>query len=181
MFDFLKKAPKEEPAARASPDRSAVEINDAKARLGKELRAVLYLYADSKYLVSSTSSIVETGAPTVLDLSVPDDQIGLAICNKLLDAWRHDPGNLREYSQDAWQVLKASGAKSGRQFEENSVYMNIETVNSAIRFQASYRLTLRPAFHAGAVLSNAAEHEEIGATVRRLVVAVKALREADIL
>lgn len=180
MFDFLR-TPRDEPVARVSPDRSAVEINDAKARLGKELRAVLYLYADRKYIVSSTSSIVETGAPTVLDLAAPDDQIGLAICDKLLDAWRHDPGNLREYSQDAWQVLRASGAKSGRQFEENSLYMNIETINSAISFQARYRRTLRPAFHAGAVLSNAAEHEEIGATVRRLVAAVKALREADIL
>lgn len=179
MFDFLKKAPKEEPARRASPDHSAVEINDARLRTGKELRAVLYLYGDSTYIVSSTTSIAETGTPIVLDASAPNDQIGLAICDKLLDAWQHDLGDLRAHKQDDWQVLKASGAKTGKQFNENALYMVIETINSAIRFQMRYRVTLEPDFHAGAVLSNGVEHEQIGITVRRLVIAAKALREAD--
>ncbi|PIF74928.1 hypothetical protein CLU95_2065 [Variovorax sp. 54] len=180
MFDFLKKAPKEEPAGRASPDHSAFEINNAKLRTGKELRAVLYLYEDRTYIVSSTTSIAETGTPTVLDASASDDQIGLVICDKLLDAWQHDLGDIRGHKQDDWQVLKASGAKTGRQFNENSLYMVIETINSAISFTMRYRVTLEPSFHAGAILSNGVEHEQIGITVRRLVAAARALRKADI-
>lgn len=68
----------------------------------------------------------------------------------------------------------ASGARSGRVFEEKSTYLAIETVNSALRIHASRR---KPpsAVYIGQDHSLAVGSEELGASVRNLVSIVRRL------
>ncbi len=167
------------PKPRVLPDHSVRELIDARERAGQELRAALYLYDDKLFLVSAITGIVEVGAPITLNVSEPDDLLGLAICDKLLEFGMHTTGDLRDYRVDDWRVFTHSGAKTAKQFEARAYHVRVETRNTAIILRAQPRLSLEPDFYAGATLSNAADHEKIGGAVRRLIASAKVLRDAE--
>lgn len=167
------------PKPRVLSDRSVRELIDARERVGRELRAALYLYDDKLFLVSAITEIVEAGAPIVLSTSDSDELLGLAICDKLLEFGAHAMGDLRARRVDDWKVFANSGAKTVKQFEARTYYVGVETQNSAIIMRAQPRLSLEPCFYAGAMLSNGADHEKIGWSARRLIASAKTLRDAD--
>jgi hypothetical protein len=165
---------------RVLSNRSTREIMDTMERIGRELRAALYFYNERLFIASAITGVTEAGSPVVLTVDDTDDALGLAICDKLLEFDRHSPRG-REAKLADWQSFTVSGAKTGKYFEANSIYFTIKTVNTAICLEARPRVSLRPEFHAGAQLSVGAEHERLGAAVRRLILAVKALRQASVL
>ena len=181
----LKAAPAEQavdkpyvPVPRALPHASHVEIAARRSTVGKELRARLYLYDDSQLLISSVSGIAETGLVTVLTSDVDDEVLGLAVCDHLLAFQRRSPENLRDDRLADWAVYRASGAKSGKRFEEKAWMVMIDTINSAIQFQVRPRITLHSEIFAGG--QSGSDHANCGATLKRTLLAAKALRAAGL-
>jgi hypothetical protein len=166
---------------RASPGRSVRELIDAKTRIGKELRAAGYLYDNRTLIFSSITDIAECGPVQLLGIDDSDEEIGLSICDRLLESGRHDPGNIRDHKLSDWKAFVASGAKSSKHFEASSLYFSMETVNSAIILRARHRLSLEPSFWMSATLSNGQTHDVFGAAIKRLVRGVKTLRDAGVL
>jgi hypothetical protein len=162
------------------PERSTRELTDAKARIGKELRAAGYLYDEKTLIFSSITGIAECGPVQKLGMDSSEEGIGLAICDTLLEFGLHDPGKLADYKLSDWKAYAASGAKSSKHFEANSLYFEFQTVNSAIVLKARPRLSLESSFYAGASLSNGQQHDVIGAALKRLVRGVKAMRDAGV-
>ncbi|HEX5635679.1 MAG TPA: hypothetical protein VFY78_01215, partial [Gammaproteobacteria bacterium] len=76
---------KKKERTRVLPDHSTRELTDTRNKLGSELRASLYLYDEDKFIVCSIAGIVEYGEPIVLDANASDEDLGLALCNKLLE------------------------------------------------------------------------------------------------
>lgn len=153
-------------------------IAETKRRLGTELRAALYLYNDEKFIVSSIQGISEYGDPIVLDADTSDEALGEAACNKLLD---FDP-KCKDMSKSKlcdWAAYNVSGAKSGRIFNSKSIYISIETVNSAIIINAAPRVSNEHSLKASC--STIAKHIEVGMEIRKSIKASKVLREAGML
>ena len=150
-----------------------------KKRLGTELRSCLYLYNEEKFIISSIAGISEYDEPIVLDVNVPDEELGLKVCNKLLE---FQPRNHKDISKDTledWRSYKISGAKTGKAFESNSIYVHIQTVNSAIVITASPRVKNNQTLEAQC--SANADHLKVGAAIRLAIEASKILRHAGLL
>jgi hypothetical protein len=97
---------------RVLPDQSTRELIDTKQRVGSELRSALYLYNEEQFIVCSIAGIAEYGVPIVLDANTPDESLGLALCDMLL---QFQPRNGRDISKDTlndWAAYKTSSAKS---------------------------------------------------------------------
>ena len=166
---------------RATPSRSARELQDAKVRVGKELRAAGYLYAQKTFIFSAVSGITECGPVIVHSTTDSDESLGRSICDKLLEFGVHQIGNPREYRVADWSAYVASGARSAKQFETSALYFAFSTVSTAIIMRAQPRLSLEQSFYFGAELSSGAEHEVIGKAIRKLVLGVKVLRDGGVL
>ncbi|MHA7000257.1 hypothetical protein [Aeromonas schubertii] len=172
---------KKKDQARALSDQSTRELIDTKKRLGVELRASLYLYDDVKFIVCSIAGIAEYGVPTVLDMNTSDESLGLALCEKLLDFKPNNERNLTNLKLDDWAAYKASGAKTGKAFEQKSIYAHIITVNSAIEIEAAPRITNEKELKALCSISNGRKHSEIGTAIRKAINAAILLRKAGVL
>lgn len=166
---------------RVLPDQSVREIVDTKSRIGSELRAALYLFEEKKLIVSAISATVEYGEPIVLDANVEDELLGLTVCDKLLDYSPKNKRDLSKYTLEDWAVYKASGAKTAKYFERESVYVSICTLNSAIQIEASPRVSNFPELKALCSISNGLSHAAIGEAIRRAINASRVLRNASVL
>ncbi|MZR62650.1 hypothetical protein [Alcanivorax sp. DP30] len=166
---------------RVLPDQSTREITDAKARLGTELRAALYLYNEDKFIVCSIAGISEFGDPVVLDANATDEALGLALCDKLLAFRMKNDQGLSKLKLDDWSAYKASGAKTGKAFEKKCIYVYVRTVNSAINIEAAPRISNEKELKALCSISNGRKHSEIGAAVRKAIGAATLLRNAGML
>jgi hypothetical protein len=178
MFQNLFKKGKH---ARALPDHSTRELTDIKQSLGSELCAALYLYNDDKFIVSSIAGIAEYGEPIVLDANTTDESLGLALCDKLLEFKPRNNQDLSRSKLDDWPAYKASGAKSGKAFEQKSTYVYVTTINSAIHIEAAPRATNEQNLKALCSIPNGRSHSEIGAAVRKAINAATLLRNAGVL
>ena len=167
--------------SRVLAGRSTRELIDTKARLGRELRAAGYLYEGKTLIFSAISGISECGPVLVHSINDSDEDIGRSICDKLLESEMHEKGNPSESRVANWSAYIASGAKSARQFETNSLYLSFSTMNSAVIIKARHRVSLEPSFYVGADLSNGGEHEAFAVALRRLVKAVNVLRQESVL
>ncbi|MDJ0760915.1 MAG: hypothetical protein QNJ19_16090 [Woeseiaceae bacterium] len=163
---------------RVLPGHSTRELTDAKKRCKGELCAAIYLYDDSVFILSAIAGHTEAGEAVVLDVDVSDEALGETLCDKLIE---YEPNDRRERPSHPvrdWAVFRASGARSGRGFEERSFYGYVRTINTAIRIDVTPRKTNHPEIRASCSLSNGQSHSSIGAAVRRAFEASKILRQA---
>jgi hypothetical protein len=160
---------------RASPDRFGGDIDRCRKRQGSELEARVYSYAD-KLIVSSVAGIAEVGDPTVLPADVASDDLGRVVWDHLLQFERRTPPLDRRTKLRDWGAFQASGAKSGRHFEENSWMAVVETKNTALLVNARPRKSLHSEMSVQVTAGFA--HECIGERLKRALKAAAALREA---
>ncbi len=168
-------------AARVSPQRSTRELMDARKRNRCELRASVYLYRHASFIVCCIADIAEYGEPIVLDADVPDEQLGLGVCDQLLNYKPRINRDLSKSTLEDWPAYQVSGAKSGRSFEENCMFVYVTTINTAINIQASPRLSNEKELVAQCSIANGREHSEMGATIRKAIRAAEVLRDAGML
>lgn len=149
---------------------------NAKLRANRqiELRMALYAFAEESFNACATTGFSEAGNPVKLPFSVSDEDLGQAVRELLLNTYLHPAPSHTDAKLADWPAYVASGARSGRVFEEKSTYLAIETVNSALRIHASRR---KPpsAVYIGQDHSLAVGSEELGASVRNLVSIVRRL------
>ena len=157
---------------------STRELTDAKSRSKAELRAAIYLYDDSVFILSAIAGNTEAGEAVVLDVDVSDDALGETVCDKLIEYEPKERPDRSSHPVRDWEAFKASGARSGRGFEERSFYGYVQTINTAIRIDVTPRKTNHPEISASCSLSNGQPHSSIGAAVRRAFSAAKILRKA---
>lgn len=164
--------------ARGLANRRELIVKVLKKKYQNELRASLYIFQNELILVSATTLIVETGTPAVLPISATDEAIGTAVIDKLLEccAIPYEPNIEKKISE--WPCYVSSGAKSIRYFEENSIRIGIETINSAIQIEAKPVTTNKNLF-VGASHSLGCAPQELGASIRLLFETVSLLREKN--
>ena len=167
------------PRERVLPSASHVEIANCRKKLNRELKARLYVYDNTKFIICSVAGIAEVGEPTVLQLDVSESDLGRSVCDHLLQFDPRSPGNLRERKMSDWAAYRVSGAKSMRRFEEKSMMVHFETINLVIRIDAAPRNSLWREISAHGVESP--DHEKLGHTIRRTIKAARILRENGII
>jgi hypothetical protein len=163
---------------------SLLAMQRKRAAVGGELRAHIYSYADRAFIVSSIMSvpgsvILETGRPSVLPFDVGDADLGRAICEHLLAHDPREPPNLRDHKLTDWKAFQASGEKSVSGFESKSWRVSVETMNLVLCIEAAPCHSLHPEI--GIKAGSQPNHDELGATVRRALTAVAALRKAGLI
>lgn len=166
MFHNLFKKDKKE---RSSPGYSAKELTSIKKKLDSELRASLYFYNNDMYIVCSIAEASEYGEPTVLDSNVSDENIGLVVCDKLLEFRPRSIGTRSKPTLDDWSAYKVSGAKSGKAFEQKSIFVYISTVNTDIHVEVAPRVLFDQGRRALCTMANGCSHSEIGAAIRKAI------------
>lgn len=144
----------------------------------QELRVVLYFFGDECLLVTATTLIAESGPPVSLSLSSPNEEIGRAIHQKLMECCVVPFETLTGRKLSEWPCYVASGAKTIREFEEKSIRISVNTINCAIRLEAQPTHTLRKLF-VGASHSIGAPPEELGESVKNVIEVVRHLRASD--
>jgi hypothetical protein len=161
---------------RALQDRSIFEIAKKREEKGCELRAAVYFFEDRLFIVSAIHWIAEFGKPITLTVTDSDEDLGRAICDMLVEYDPTTPKTPPEYGKSAWEALAASGAKTIRHFEGNSIYVSIETINATISLAARPRKTEEKRLFAGGSCN--ARHEVVGQTLRQVIRATKVLRDS---
>ncbi|HEY0924268.1 hypothetical protein [Rheinheimera pacifica] len=162
-------------------EHSFREIIDLKKTLGTELKASLYLYKEEKFIICSIAGFAEYGEPTVLDVNAADADIGLALCDKLLK-FKAKSIELRPSGKlEDWPAYNASGAKTGKSFESNSMFVYFRTVNTVINMDAAPRVSLEKSLKAHCSIPSGITHSEIGREIRKVIKAANVLRQAKML
>lgn len=151
------------------------EIIHKKEQLNVELRMALYLYDNTKYILTAITAIAETGIPVILEANIPDALLGLAICDKLLEFQTQMPPKLSGKPTD-WPTYKASGAKTIKKFEQNSIHVLVQTINLSIQISAKPQIYMNQPLKT--VCSANFQHASIGAAVRKAIYATQILQKA---
>jgi hypothetical protein len=166
-----------------APGSSLLAIARRRAAIGGELSAHIYRYADSTFIVTSIMSVpgsivLETGEPTVLPFEAADADLGRIVCRHLLEHDARRPPNLRDHKTTDWSAFQASGDSSVSGFEGKSSRVTVETINLVLNIEAAPVRSL----HAEISVKGVAQplHNELGATIRRTLMAADALRQAGI-
>ncbi|MDP5240886.1 hypothetical protein Q9Q94_15195 [Uliginosibacterium sp. 31-16] len=168
------------PTPRDLIDRRDQINQERNSKLQLELKVALYAYAEKYLIVSSTTGIAESGEPMVLSFDVDDEELGTVVLNKLVDCYRAPAPSYREHKLSDWRAFALSGAKTGRAFESSSIYISVETVNTALRVEACPRTPMSGIF-VGKLHSVAASPEEIGSTIRAVIASIKLLGDHNAL
>lgn len=182
---LLRKRP--DTQTRRDPDRSGQEVTALREFYGQELSAALYFHAGKRVIATAIAVLdsgvrEERGQLLVADEPVSDEALGRMLFDVLLhfDPQSRPPIDLTRKPTD-WPAYRASGAKSIRQFERDSIYVGVGT--QGISLTACARWALRhtdlSGFAGGTPLF--AEHDEVGSQLRRLVKGARLLIEADLL
>ncbi len=144
-----------------------------------ELRVAIYAYGEKCFLISATTGINEAGEPIKLAFTATDSDLGHAIYDQLLECYAHfvDPadGSLRN-----WAVFAASGAKTGKAFESECIYVTVETINTALVVEASKRFPPSDNY-VGRQHSITCDPATLGSTVKKLVSTLRLLDSQDAL
>ena len=94
---------------------SVREIVDTKKRLKCEVRAAVYVYDESKFIICAVAGNTEYGDPVVLDADVKNEDLGLDVCDALIAHRRENPRQRPSGHLDDWLAYQVSGAKAMRQ------------------------------------------------------------------
>jgi hypothetical protein len=137
------------------------------------------LYGE-RLIICPVAGIAEFGDPTVLPANTNAADLGLCICDHLLQ-FRPQAPDLRGYVKFRdWKAYQVSGAKSGRHFEENAWFAHIATVATAITVNAGpYKSLHQELTVQGA--ANHGPHEEIGGVVLKALEAASILRDNGVI
>jgi hypothetical protein len=114
----------------------------------------------------------------VLPHDIADADLGRVICEHLLAHDAREPTNLRDRKRTEWSAFRASRDKSVTGFESKSVCVMIETINLIVNIEAAPFRSLHPEISVKGTAPPI--HAALGATLRRALNAVAALRNADI-
>ncbi len=164
------------PPGRVLEHQSTREIADAMKRLKNRLRAAVYLY-ESKFIICSISGFTEYGEPVVLEEDVSDEDLGRAVCDALLAYKRDNPPGRNADRLADWGAFRASGAKSGKAFENNSWYVYVRTINTVFRMEARPRVSNNKYLVAAATKPLGTLHVGVGQSLRKAIAGAKALRK----
>lgn len=165
------------------PGSSLLAIQRLRNLNGGELEAVIYRYADRKFLVTSVMSIpgslsLETGQPSVLPIDASDEDLGRVVCEHLLRHDPREPPNQRHAKLTDWAVFKVSGDRSVSGFNSKSSRVTVQTINLILQLEAAPVRSL----HGDICVQVTArlEHGELGVSIRKALRAADALRQAGI-
>ena len=165
------------PAGRVLEYQSTREIADAMKRLKCGLRAAVYLYDESSFIICSISGNTEYGEPVVLAVDAENDPLGLAVCDALLAYQRDNPPDHRASKLTEWAAFGASGAKTVKAFENKSWFIYVQTINTAIRMEARPRISNNSDLVAAATTSTGSMHVGVGQLLRKAIAGARALRK----
>jgi hypothetical protein len=159
---------------------SYVEINNHKKRVGRDLRAALYLYDNSKLIATSIAGFCETDEPTVLTVDAPNVLVGETICDHLLRFHPKTPRRSENLKKTDWPAYQVSGARSVSSFESHCWMVHIKTIgdNSVSMLAVPYK-SLHP--EVGVEGTARPEHEQVGAVLRRALNSAFAVRAAGLI
>ena len=163
---------------RVLPGHSTRELTDVAKKARSELRAAMYLYNDSVFIVSAIAGNTEYGEPEILDVDVSDEALGEAVCDQLLQFRVNELADPPSHLLQDWAVFRVSGARSGRAFNEASFYGFVQTINTSIRVDVSPRQSNHPELAVSAYFPNGWSHQAMGASIRRAFDGVRTLRAA---
>ena len=141
------------------------------------LRAAVYLYDESTFIISSIAGNTEYGEPVVLDAEVANEHLGFALCDALLAHKRDNPPDHRADKLTNWAAFAASGAKTVNSFENNVWFIYVQTINTAIRMEARPRISNNRDLVAAATTSTGSTHVDIGQLLRKAIKGARALRK----
>ncbi|MBX3628175.1 MAG: hypothetical protein KF892_24405 [Rhizobacter sp.] len=139
-----------------------------------ELRVAVYAYAQEAYIVSATTGFSEAGAPVKVPFAGADEELGRTVRKLLLQTHMHPAPSHREAKLSDWAAYVLSGAKTGRAFEEKSVYLSVDTRNTALCIRAQQRRPPSP-IYVGHDHSFNVDSEELGKSIQNLVSIVRLL------
>lgn len=139
-----------------------------------ELRVALYAYAQEAYIVSATTGISEAGVPIKVPFAGAAEKLGRTVREMLLQTHLHPAPSYQDAKLSDWPAYVLSGAKTGRAFEEKSVYLSVETRNTALCVRAQQRKPLSP-IYVGQDHSLNVDSEELGKSLQYLVSTVRLL------
>lgn len=122
-------------------DRNASTVAVLRRRLGMELSATLYCYANRHYIVTSIMTapwemMVETGEPTMLPIGTTDAELGQVALHHLAAMVKRRPPSQRDHKLTDWRVYQVSGAASVRSFASRSMSVMLETTPEGISLSA---------------------------------------------
>lgn len=160
------------PANRVTDEGSWVELASRKAAIRSEMRMRLYLYGDH-FLLCSVAGNSEVGDPTRVKNDVSDHDLGLLVCDHLLQFQTASPDFTDKKLTD-WPAYRSSGAPSVKAFESKAWMVSVSS-NPSVRIEACPRKTLKPELSALCISSE--RHSDIGTAVRLALRAAQTLRE----
>ena len=161
--------------------QSTREIADLKKKIKTELKASIYFFDNSKFIICSIVGSSEYGKPIVLDMNTKDEVLGEALCDALL---RFKPQNIVGETIDKasdWEAYIVSGEKICKSFELKSTFIFVNTQNSALDISACPRISNEKRLSAVCSVSTHSLHIEIGSAIRKAIGASHILREAGAL
>ena len=170
---------------RVSPGRSDREVVAVRDHVGHEIGSTLYFFAQRRVLAASLTGtpgnvVAELSNPLVESEPVSNERLGYVAFQSLL-SYRSEPvPNLRDFKRTDWVTYRASGAKSVRAFEASSTRVSIATDRDDLRIEAQHQLTDESCFSVRGSVGIDAEHEELGALLRKLVAEARAARDAGV-
>lgn len=168
---------------RVLSDRSVRELVDYRNSVGHELSVHIYYLPGNRFIVAPISGVapqVETREVTVLPDTCSDDDLGRAVCDNLLWHEKAAPSNLRDHTSSDWPAYVASGLKTVRRFQADSILITISTMNSALQIEARPYNVFNSGDRfvgSGATIHN--DHETLGSKIRGAIRGVAILQEAD--
>jgi hypothetical protein len=159
-------------------DRREEIASKLRATRPVELRVAIYAFKEEALIFCATTGISEAGDPVKLPFTASNEDIGRTARELLLQTYVHPAPSHTEAKLSDWPAYVASGAKSGRVFEEGSTYLEIATVNTALNLRASRRKP-SSAVYVGQSHSLTVDSDELGASIRNLVSIVRLLDSQD--
>jgi hypothetical protein len=164
--------------------RSVRELTDYKESIRSELTVDVYSLSGDKFIVApldgKCGACVQWREVTVLPFDVEDDVLGCCICDNLLWNIPSVPTNRGQSTNLVWPVLKASGCKAMKHFEQTAIRTSVSTINTAFRIETRPVHTL-DRIYIGAGLPLGALHMEIAAEIRNTLKATTVLQTANLI
>lgn len=152
--------------------RSKLEVKSPYLQYSAKAR----MYEDHwRFFVCSVRWIAETESLTVLNSTCDDEQLGLAVLRHLAeyDATEFDLSGRKKAD---WPAFQASDAKSVSAFERSLWSVDLAIMNSAVLIWASPANTLNDCELSAFASANRYSPEGVGTSVRKALLAAKALR-----
>lgn len=169
--------------SRVSPDCSARELSDYRKKLGDELCTHVYYLPGKEFIVApinGTGLHVEAREVTKIPDSAEHDLLGRVVCDNLLWNVRETPDNMRDRTISDWPAYVASGFKTAKKFQNETIFIGIHTIRLSLNVKARpFNECNYKNRYVGSGTSLSADHDEIGRCIRDVLKGVALLQQAD--